>query len=177
LLPAPAAPPWHGVLSLTLSCHSPPTTPQVVETFIQHTTRHMLVCAPMYAPFWKPGSGGAELGAELAGATPVLSIPVAVGDRKHLVDVYVTAEQHDLSKLNGTAGTENNGSSGGGEGSNGNGSRQEAGGTAEGQRPVVFFLLLASDVFSTRTRGTIYQHARWGRDCLLASFAAGLLPT
>lgn len=38
-------------------------------------------------------------------------------------------------------------------------------GTDGAPRPPVFYLLLASDVFRHRTRGTIYKHARhgWGQ--------------
>ena len=116
---------------------------KVVETFICHTTRPMLVCAPMYAPFYAPPAPGAGtgpvLGEPFAGTTPVMSLPAIVGGTKHLVDVYVTAaappEPPASPKANGF------------------------GGNAD-PHPTVFFLLLASDIFTRRTRGTIYQHAR-----------------
>ncbi|PSC67013.1 alpha-1,3-glucan synthase Ags3, partial [Micractinium conductrix] len=75
---------------------------KVVETFICHTARPMLVCAPMYAPFYGPDG---RLAGDLANSGPLLSM------------------------------------------------------TAVPAGPTVFFLLLDSDVFRNRTRGTIYQHA------------------
>lgn len=100
---------------------------QVVETFINHTEQPMLVCAPMYAPYYLPGGLlKPALAAQLGGGRPILSFFAVVGAEKHAVDVYVTA----------------------------------AHGATPG-RPAVFYLLLGSDIFSTRTRGTVYQHERW----------------
>ena len=104
-----------------------PSDMQVVETFINYTQQPMLLCAPMYAPYYIPGG---ELQPALAkqlggGRGPILSFFAVVGTGKHAVDVYVTAAPASPGK------------------------------------PAVFYLLLASDIFSTRTRGTIYQHERW----------------
>jgi hypothetical protein len=41
----------------------------------------------------------------------------------------------------------------------------------------VFFLLLASPIFSGRTRGTIYQHARWGWVLLVAVWGSQSPPS
>ena len=48
-------PPW---IPGSSSCNQQPafpSGPQVVETFINHTQQPMLVCAPMYAPYYLPG--------------------------------------------------------------------------------------------------------------------------
>jgi hypothetical protein len=126
---------------------------KVVETFIKNTNFPMLVCAPMYAPYYTtpaPGSGEAPaLVAPFDAMAPLLSLPAIVGGTKHLVDVYVTAAvgEHPEDFLKAT--------DGGGTTRGGN-----ANGQAGGSKPPVFFLLLASDIFTKRTRGTIYQHAR-----------------
>ncbi|PSC67576.1 hypothetical protein C2E20_8791, partial [Micractinium conductrix] len=110
---------------------------KVVETFICHTARPMLVCAPMYAPFYGPDG---RLAGDLANSGPLLSMTAVVGSERHLVEIYATAAP---------AGT---GAGSGGAAVNGSDGAQPAG-------PTVFFLLLDSDVFRNRTRGTIYQHA------------------
>jgi hypothetical protein len=119
---------------------------QVVETFICHTARPMLVCAPMYAPFYGPDG---HLAGDLANSGPLLSMTAVVGSERHLVEIYATAAP---------AGT---GAGSGGAAVNSSEGAQPAG-------PTVFFLLLDSDVFRNRTRGTIYQHARWVLCCFRA---------
>ena len=119
-------PPASARHRITHAMHAP-SDMQVVETFINYTQQPMLVCAPMYAPYYIPGG---ELQPALAkqlggGRGPILSFFAVVGAGKHAVDVYVTAAHGSPGK------------------------------------PAVFYLLLASDIFSTRTRGTIYQHERW----------------
>lgn len=135
-LPSPAC---HSACPPSLTTQSPPPAyTQVVELFIKNTKRSMLVCAPMYAPYY---SNNGELAGGLAGATPMLSLPVVVGSTKNLVDVHVTAAP------------------------------------AEPGTPPVFFLLLASPIFSGRTRGTIYQHARWGWVLLVAVWGSQSPPS
>ncbi|KAL4459197.1 hypothetical protein ABPG75_014062 [Micractinium tetrahymenae] len=93
---------------------------KVVETFIAHTTRPMMVCAPMYRPFY--GEDGRVV--HFASTSPIMTVPVLVGGtQRKLVDVYITSTPASVDV------------------------------------PPIFFLLLASEVFCHRTRGTIYQHA------------------
>lgn len=56
---------------------------QVVDSFIRHTTRPMLLCAPMYAPFYGPeGSSQPRLFRE----PPIATFPAFVSDCYPLAD-------------------------------------------------------------------------------------------
>ncbi|KAI7845483.1 hypothetical protein COHA_001031 [Chlorella ohadii] len=105
----------------------------VVDSFIRNTTRPMLLCAPMYAPFYGPEGGSKP---RLFREPPIATFPAFVGGTKHLVDVYLTSTAAPSG-----------------------GKAKVTAGAQAGQTPPTFFLLLASPVFQKRTRSTIYTHA------------------
>ncbi|KAL4458945.1 hypothetical protein ABPG75_013810 [Micractinium tetrahymenae] len=60
---------------------------KVVETFIRCATRPMIVCAPMYRPFFSEDGRPRHF----ANTAPIMTVPAVVNGSKHLVDVFITA--------------------------------------------------------------------------------------
>ncbi|KAK9823356.1 hypothetical protein WJX72_002143 [[Myrmecia] bisecta] len=53
----------------------------MVDIFIRHSQEPIAICAPMYKPWYEPGSGMDQM-------QLMLSFDVAVGDKSHLVEVF-----------------------------------------------------------------------------------------
>eukprot|EP00887_Chlorella_sp_A99_P003703 scaffold7.g3703.t1 len=130
---------------------------KVVDMFIRHRTRPILVCAPLYEPFYDEQGG--LLGADFAHG-PITALVARVGTAAHLVSVYLTADMGPGAAPDAHSAADSLASAAARSGAGASAAGQGGGPSFDGKVPgAAFYLLLEADIFRGRTRGTIYNHA------------------